>query len=161
MNNPELRRIAEEDWSRAVAAGQREDAKTAAIVAGSVVEAIALDILERLSADDVVRLRDHLNSLAPGERRDLAAERQRRPEEWRFAFLLVAIGPRGLKVLTEQTHEIGHQLRDWRNYVHPAVERTQPRLGPADGRLGLAFAEKVMEEAVAWSADGGRLIIPS
>jgi hypothetical protein len=156
----ELRDIAEDDWSRAVSAGQREDAKTAAIAGGSVVEALALDILERLAPSDTLRLRDSLNALPSPQRRDLRPERSDSPEDWAFAYVLLSLGPDGLKVLSERTHDIGHQLRDWRNYVHPAKSRSQPRLSAADGRLALGFAEKVLEEVSAWHAARVAPVVP-
>jgi hypothetical protein len=158
FKDADFRRVAEEDWSRAVAAGQREDAKTAAIAGGSVVEAIALDILTRLATAEADRLRDHLNGLPAPARRNLLAKKQ--PDDWSFAFLLLALGPDGLQVLTERTHEIGHTLRDWRNFVHPGKAKTEAPLSAADGRLAVAFAEKVIEEAAGWDAAGAKLIVP-
>jgi hypothetical protein len=157
--NPSLKRIAEDDWNRVIGAAQREDAKTTAIAAGSVVEAIALDILERLVASDATKLRDRVNGLPHTQRRGIT-DRGADPSEWKFAFLLLALGPDGLKVLTDRTHDIGHKLRDWRNYVHPAKSRTETPLSPADGRLAAAFAEKVIEEVSGWQANGGQLVVP-
>jgi len=157
--NHSLKSIAEEDWNRVIGAAQREDAKTTAIAAGSVVEAIALDILERLAAPDASKLRDHINQLPHPQRRGIL-DRGATPSEWKFAFLLLALGPDGLRVLTDRTHDIGHKLRDWRNYVHPAKSRTEALLSPADGRLAAGFAEKVIEEVTSWHATGGQLVVP-
>jgi hypothetical protein len=159
MRNAELRRVAEEDWTRLVVAGEREDAKTAVIAGGSVVEAVALDVLETLTADQVANLRDAINSLKQEQRMNLPPARGK-PADWRFGNLLFALGPSpGLQILSDRTHVIGHQLRDWRNLVHPSEARAEPPLTPADGRIAVGFAEKVVEEVQAWgpaseSADG-------
>ncbi|HYO54315.1 hypothetical protein [Archangium sp.] len=155
IKDPALRRIAEEDWNRVIGAAQREDAKTTAIAAGSVVEAIAIDILERLSTEDATKLKDHVNGLKKGR-----PEQKSIPSDWKFAFLLLAIGPDGLKVLGDRTHDIGHKLRDWRNYVHPPKSRKEDPLTPADGRLAAGFAEKVIDEVTGWQANGGQLVVP-
>jgi hypothetical protein len=154
-----LRRVAEDDWTRLVAAGEREDAKTTAIAAGSVVEAIALDLIERLTAVKVTQLRDHLNALPPSQRMSLSAKGDE-PSRWTFAFLLLAVGPRGLHVLSERTHTVGHTLRDWRNLVHPDVARAEPPLTAADGRLAAGFAEKVIEDVGEWESSGRGLAVP-
>jgi len=159
IQSADLRRVAVEDWSRAIGAAQHEEAKTTAVAAGSVVEAIALDILERLSPADAEKLRMHLNGLPSAQRRNLQ-QNQRDLERWSFAILILALGPDGLKVLSERTHDIGHQLRDWRNCVHPGKYRSEPPLSSADGRLAIAFAEKVIEEVTAWHAAGATLVVP-
>lgn len=148
----DLRRVAEEDWTRLVAAGQREDAKTTAIAAGSVVEAVALDVLEREPTAGA--LRDRLNGLPQEQRRNLRARGQ--PSEWPFSFLLLALGPLGLAILSESTHDVGHRLRQWRNFVHPNQARAEEPLSPADGRIAAGFAEKVLEEVERWSLRGGQ-----
>ncbi|MBN8466175.1 hypothetical protein JYJ95_06605 [Corallococcus exiguus] len=159
--NTKLRQVAEEDWNRAISSAQREDAKTTAISAGSVVEAIALDIIEPIAPADIVKLQNYLNGLPVDRRRNLSMSPKKvTPQEWNFAFLILALGHEGLKVLTERTHDIGHTLRDWRNYVHPDVSRNEPPLSPVDGRLAVAFAEKVIEEAEAWHSAGRTLVIP-
>lgn len=160
IQKADLRRVAEEDWNRAIGAAQREEAKTTAVAAGSVVEAIALDILERLSAADAEKLRLHLNGLPIDRRRQLTQPSKPTLAKWQFAVLLLALGADGLKVLSDRTHDIGHQLRDWRNCVHPGKYRSEPPLSPADGRLAIAFAEKVIEEVTAWHAAGGGLVVP-
>ncbi|GMT96863.1 hypothetical protein KH5H1_09820 [Corallococcus caeni] len=161
IRDAKLRAVAEDDWSRAVGSAQREDAKTTAITAGSVVEAIALDIIEPIPPADTVKLRDCLNALPEDRRRKLhMSPKKTAPQDWTFAFLILALGHEGLKVLTERTHDIGHTLRDWRNYVHPDVSRNAPPLSPVDGRIAVAFAEKVIEEAEAWHNAGRSLVIP-
>jgi hypothetical protein len=160
IRSADLRRVAEEDWTRLVAAGQREDAKTTALAAGSVVEAVAVDVLERLPDGDAGRLRDRLNALPPEHRMKLRTA-SGAPTKWPFAFLLLALGPHGLNVLTERTHVVGHTLRDWRNLVHPNEARAEPPLSPADGRLAAGFAEKVLEDVEAWSARGANLAVPA
>ncbi len=159
MQNSDLRRVAEDDWTRLVAAGQREDAKTTAIAARSVVEAIALDVIERLPRTGADKLRDHLNALVPDRRMNLRPANGP-PPKWTFAFLLLAVGPQGLKVLTDRTHVVGHTLRDWRNLVHPNEARFEQPLSAADGRLAAGFAEKVIEDVDAWSVHGGNLVVP-
>ncbi|WP_147445085.1 hypothetical protein [Corallococcus sp. CA053C] len=151
IKNPELRRIAEDDWNRAISAAQREDAKTAAISAGSVVEAIALDVLEGISDVDADRLRDHLNSLPPAQRQTYSARKDSALKDWPLAFLILALGPDGMRALTNRTRDIGQQLRDFRNYVHPGKSRSQTLLSPADGRIAVGFAEKVIEEVEVWA----------
>jgi hypothetical protein len=158
--NAGLRRVAEEDWSRAVGAAQREEAKTTAVAAGSVVEAIALDILERLSPDDAEKLRVHLNGLEQDRRRNLHQPAKPTLAKWQFAVLILALGSQGLKVLSDRTHDIGQLLRDWRNCVHPSKYRSVPPLSSADGRLAIAFAEKVIEEVTLWHAAGGKPVVP-
>lgn len=160
IQNADLRRVAEEDWSRAIGAAQREEAKTTAVAAGSVVEAIALDILERLSLADAEKLRLYLNGLKPERRRQLNQTQKPTLAKWQFAVLLLALGTDGLKILSDRTHDIGHQLRDWRNCVHPGKYRSESPLSPADGRLAIAFAEKVIEEVTAWHAAGAKLVVP-
>lgn len=159
MCKPDLKRVAEEDWSRLVAAAQHEDAKTTAIAAGSVIEAIALDILERLSSAEAVQLRDHINAL-PDEKRRKQGRARKGPSEWKFAFLLIALGPEGLAILTDRTHQVGHTLRDWRNFVHPNCSRAEAPMTAADGRIAAGFAEKVIEEVEAWTTSGARLVLP-
>lgn len=155
----DLRRVAEDDWTRAVAAAQREEAKTTAIAAGSVVEAIALDVLERIGEPDRARLRAHVNGLAQPQRRNLR-EAPAELARWSAAYRLFAIGPGGLAILSERTHEIGHQLRDWRNDVHPDLARANPAFSAADGRLAVGFAEKVIEEVELWHDTGAVVRIP-
>lgn len=67
-----------------------------AIAAGSVVEAVALDVLER--ALDADALRDRLNG-PPQDQRRGPREARGPPSKWPFAFLLLALGPLGLDVL--------------------------------------------------------------
>jgi len=128
-----LRRVAEEDWTRTIAAAQRDDPKTTTIAAGSVVEAVALDILERLARPDADHLRDSLNALPPPDRRRLSSSGK--PTEWTPAFRLLALGPLGLRILSERTHDTGHTLRDWRNLVHPQLA-AYPSGGPRRGAGG-------------------------
>jgi len=159
MHSPELRAVAQADWTRLVAAAQREDGKTAAIAAGSVVEAVALDLLEQLPNGEAAKLRDHLNRLKPAARRDLFGRGDL--HEWSFAFLLLALSPLGLDVLSERAHAIGHNLRDWRNLVHPHLARRESAPSAADGRLAAGLAEKVIEDVEAWSKKGRPLVVPT
>lgn len=158
MLKADLRAVAEDDWSRVIAAGEREDAKTAAIAAGSVIEAVVLDVLERLSAEQVATLRDVINALPEEERKGRPARGA--PHKWPFACLISAIGPHGLKVLSPRTNDIGHTLRDWRNLVHPNEARKEEPLTAADGRIAVGFAEKVIEDVEAWNAAGAKLSMP-
>lgn len=158
FRQPALKKIAEDDWNRAIGAAQREDAKATAIAAGSVVEAIVLDILERLPNEEASKLRDRINSLPPEKRKNLKEDKAT-PSKWKFIYLIVALGPDGLGVLSKRTHDIGHTLRDWRNYVHPDVSRGAEPLSPADGRIAAGFAEKVIEEVTSWHANGGQLVV--
>jgi hypothetical protein len=157
--NAALRGIAEHDWGRALAGQGREDSKTAALAAASVVEAIALDILERLSAADRARLRDHVNALPLGDRFNVHTKKAH-PADWALAYMLVALGPKSLGVLLKDAHELGHLLRDARNYVHPAKARSEPPLTSADGRLAPGFADKAIEQVEAWTNRGAILVVP-
>lgn len=158
IRNADLRRVAEDDWNRLVAAGQREDAKTTAIAAGSVIEAIALDIMERLSEPDAGKLRDHLNALPADDRMNLSAKGAL--PDWKFSVLLLALGPRGLKILSPRTYAVGHTLRDWRNFVHPKKASREPPLSASDGRMAAGFAGKVVEDVETWTANGAELVVP-
>lgn len=151
--NAKLREVAEDDWSRAVISAQREDAKTTAISAGSVVEAMALDVLESLPNDVLSRLKTHLNNL-PKEKRGALNAGKPSPATWTFAYLIFALSPNGVSLITQRTHDIGQLLRDWRNFVHPSVSRDEEPLSAADGRLAIGFAEKVIEEVERWHAAG-------
>lgn len=161
IRDVKLRTVAEDDWNRAVGSAQREDAKVTAISTGSVVEAITLDILEGLPHGDFEKLRDYLYGLPSSQRRDLPLKKVAEPSEWVFAYFILATGPAGLKILSSDTHDIGFKLKKWRNYVHPNVSRQEERLTPADGRLAIAFAEKVIEEVEAWNGKGRLTTIPS
>lgn len=160
MKDPGLKRVAEEDWNRAVGAAQREEAKTTAVAAGSVVEAIAIDILERLDKNQIMKMRNHLNQLKKEQRRGIDQPPKPTPKEWKFAFQLLALGPAGLKILDKRTHDIGDQLRNWRNCVHPDKYRSEEPLSSADGRLAIGFAEKVIEQVRTWDNDGAKLKVP-
>jgi hypothetical protein len=118
------------------------------IAGGGVIEAIALDVLE--PRQDCTLLRDQLNTLPLSARRNLRPA-DGPPSKWPFAFLLLALGPYGLKALSERTHDVGHTLRDWRNLVHPGKARTEPPLSPAEGRAAVAFAEMVVEDVQMWA----------
>lgn len=162
MIAPGLKRVAEDDWNRAVASAQRDDGKGTAIAAGSAVEAFIADLLLRGSAAELEALRLKLQAVPQVQRRNIPMPNKVNApvSEWKHAQRLLAVGPHGLGVLSERTHELAHTLRDWRNAVHPEAAAQEPPYTSADGRLAVGLAEKVIEELEAWAKAGATLTWP-
>ena len=163
MKDSRLRSIAERDRRSLTVARQTEQTKMALVLAGSVIEALLLDVLEhdktatREAAVAVKGLRKEsdpaIGRMKPGST----------PEKWPFLVLIAVSGQAGLGVLSKRAESVADTLRDWRNYVHPAQERNvtdEIPLGPNDAALAEGLAVQDVEEVRRWWAKAEEVAAP-
>ncbi len=144
-----LRGIAERDFATLVAARQHEEIKTAIIMAGSVIEAILADAVERDLSKTTAASTAVQASRAKKNPRVWGKFNAHDIDSWTLAQLVAVAGPDGLRLLSERAEQMAEVVRDWRNFVHPRKERdataTAP-LGLSDAKAAEALVERVLEE---------------
>jgi hypothetical protein len=119
VSSSALRSIIARDYEelRSVEAGS---VKGRALLAGSVIEGLLVDALERegFNASDVEGLR----------------------------FVQLVEEAAGAKLIQKRTKAAANSVRDLRNFVHPAVELREGRLRLVDANLALALMNMVLED---------------
>lgn len=143
-----VRRIAERDLASLGLARQQEQLKVAVVLAGCVVEAVLLDYLQQQGPADLeaaaikaASAHQKLNPRVWGKQLNAS-----KLQEWKLIQMIGVCGPHGFGVLTERTEQVANVLRDWRNFVHPAVESGEPPLQMRDAIMAEALTESVLEE---------------
>uniref|UniRef100_UPI00389A98C5 hypothetical protein n=1 Tax=Hyalangium sp. TaxID=2028555 RepID=UPI00389A98C5 len=158
--NPELRAIVERDLASLSAARKADEVKVALVLAGSIVEATLLDVLERNLQESEAAARRVMQT--PGNRWGRFDPTD--VSEWKFFQQIAICGPIGLGVLSAKTEKIAQEVRDWRNFVHPGKERDESRqapIRPSDAAVSDALVEKVLDEVEAWTRKGQPVVPPS
>lgn len=114
-----LRAIASRDYEelRTVAGGTL---KAAAILAGSVIEAVLYDALER---------------------KGFTAKQLDRMD-----FVQLIDEAAAASIIGKRTQKAAHAVRDVRNFVHPAVELREGRLRKVDAETAIALMNMVLED---------------
>lgn len=117
----DLRAIATRDY------GELKDAasgtvKAAALLAGSVIEAILYDtLLQKGTPAATLDSKDFYNLIDDA---------------------------RNAGVIQDRTQKAAHALRDTRNFVHPAVERRKGSLRDVDAKTAISLMNQVLEDVV-------------
>lgn len=105
MNDGELRSIVERDFAELAKLGSAGATKSRIILSGELIESLLLDAVESEMKKGAA------SKAAP--KTDL--------DQWNLAQLIdVALE---LKLISDGAKKLGHGVRDYRNLVHPAVER--------------------------------------
>lgn len=112
------RAIAQRDYDELRVASRTVKAR--ALLAGSVVEAVLMDALERKGFTA----------------KQVAA--------WTFHELITEA--QGAKVISDRTAKVAHSLRDMRNLVHPAVELREGRLSVGAAEAAVSLMRLVLED---------------
>ncbi len=145
-----LRAIAERDLTSLSAARRADETKVALILAGCIVECLLTHVLEHSPAASEQAARQHPDFGKWGSRfdpKDMA--------EWNFGRKICVCGPNGLKALSDKTEDIANTVRDWRNLVHPHLERAEARTAPlrsSDAAVAEALVLKIIDELGDWRA---------
>ena len=114
------------------------------VLAGSVVEAMLVDLLEQDSAM-YEAARAGLNASLPQGKKKVTGP----PADLDFFQLIEVAGPGGLKRLADRTCKAAHLLRDTRNFVHPTREREETKgqlLRSQEEALAAALVEMVLAD---------------
>jgi len=144
IKNSELRAIAERDLGSLSAARRADEVKVALVLAGSIIEAILVDIVSQNPTESEAAAR------GIPQLRNLPTDMSR----WTLVQMISVCGPQGLRVLSDKTKDIANTVRDWRNFVHPEKERAETRnnpLKPSDAAMAEALVEKVIDEVRLWA----------
>jgi hypothetical protein len=148
-----LRKIAERDFVSLLNARKSDDVKAALVFAGSLVETILLDQLER----------DRARATACGR----AIQTARRAtnarvwgrfdpvdiDTWNLVHMVAVVGPDGLGALDRRTEQMADTVRDWRNFIHPRKERDETQAAPLriqDSVMAAALAEVIVTQLEAF-----------
>jgi len=157
LQNAELRSIVERDFASLSAARKADEVKVALVLAGSVIEATLLDVIERdLKASEIAA--QQVMQAKGWKKLDPKAA-----SDWKLFQQIALCGPDGLSVLSIKTEKIAQEVRDWRNLVHPGRERDESRqapLRPSDAAVAEALVEKVLDEVEAWTHKGKPVVPP-
>jgi hypothetical protein len=136
--NVELRQILERDVAElnvARSQGLDKTAKTCMVLCGSIAEALLLEKLSQNSADATVVA----SSLPPNQR----PRSPDNPEEWDLNNM-ITVGLRlSPPLLPDDATTGAHQLRNWRNLIHPGRELREAhnrRIRPTKERANNAIA---------------------
>ena len=149
MASARLRGLAERDWRSLEAVRKADESRLALVVAGSLIEGVLLDVLEDDPAATLAAGRAHSDPQVRGPFNGKSAPST--PEDIRFHLRIAVAGAGGLKVLAASTEMIAQQARDWRNFIHPHLERQEVRPpSVADAALAQALADKVLEDVETW-----------
>lgn len=114
-----IRAIAVRDYEELRGVADRTT-KAAALLAGSVIEAVLNDALQR---------------------KGFAAKQV---DDLTFAELVTEA--RAASVIQTRTEKAAHSVRDLRNFVHPAVELREGRLREVDAKAAIALMNMVLED---------------
>jgi hypothetical protein len=144
VKDAELQRIATRDLASLRVAQQTEQAKMVLVLAGSVIEAALLDLLLQdepgaLVARDAV----HAAKMKAGQKWQKPGSDVR---AWTFNQMIDVCGPDGMRRLGESTLRAAHAARDYRNYVHPNVEKEQSPLRLAEANVAAALVDLVLAD---------------
>ncbi len=148
MRDPALRSIVERDLSSLAAARKSDEIKVALVLAGCVIECLLTDVLEHSVANSESAARAHPEFGRWGKNFDAKT-----PTDWTFIRKIDVCGPKGLQILSDKTEAIAHQVRDWRNLVHPHLERDDMRaspLRPSDAAVAEGLVLKIIDEVADW-----------
>jgi hypothetical protein len=145
----ELRRIAERDYVSLINARKTDDVKAVLVFAGSLVETLLLDQLERDRARATVN-----GQVIQAARRGANARvwgnfNPNDIDSWQLAHMVDIAGPKGLRVLDDRTEQMAETVRDWRNFVHPRKERKETRNAPPrvqDAVMAAALADVIVAQ---------------
>ena len=114
------------------------------VLAGNVVEAICIDLVDRYGTTAVEAAADRLR------------KRKKKPipipndaDKRGFWHLIHICGPDGLDVLGEAAVAIADTVRDWRNLVHPSAAAKKEPVTPARAQAAFAMMTMVIEQVVA------------
>lgn len=153
MSMSPLRDIAERDLTSLDNIRKLEEVKPCLILAGSVIESILLDLLEQdlaatMKAAAAVKAKRIANS-------QWGSFDPKKFPEWDLHHMIAVCGPDGLDILADRTEKSAAGLRNYRNFVHPNVERTQVGQGPllaAESQIAVGIMELVIEQVRNWAA---------
>jgi len=155
----EMRAIAERDLATLASARMQSETKTALVMAGCVIEAVLLDVIDRQPQEELKaaaqRVKDARQAKNP---RVWGNFRPAEVEGWQLVHLVGVTGSDGLGVLSPRTEQKGEVIRDWRNFIHPRKEREETRnapLRPSDAAAAEAFVEAVLDDVSTWSSRTG------
>lgn len=159
IKDSDLRRIAERDLSSLTNAQKTDEAKSAIILAGSVIEAVLWDVIEGQRAKDPSGTEAKAASAKTVLMVSSPKWRGFNPKDdewWTLEQIIGVCGPNGLQVLAERTVGMAHIVRDYRNLVHPRKEREEEKsAGPLrshDAVGAVALMEGVIDQVDRWHA---------
>jgi hypothetical protein len=107
VNDSKLRALVDRDYAELQRLKRIEAMKSRFVLAGGLIEALLLDAL--------------LNSQSAAANTVAGRKERRSLEEWGLSSLLDAAVE--LKVITSSAQSFGHSVREFRNLVHPGLER--------------------------------------
>lgn len=155
VRNKELREIAERDLASFESMAKSEETKSAIVLAGSVIEAILFDLAEKDPTATLTSAKKVKAKHAPSSPRWASFE-PANDSRWTLEQVIVVCGPDGLDVLGARSAKLADVTRDYRNFVHPRVERTQildnAPLTPPDSTQAGALMELVIDQVRRWHA---------
>jgi hypothetical protein len=141
ITDEKLREFCVDSYRSGVNAYQSTDYRAALAAFGATLEAMLLDFLENLHRSQPQQLVAAKNRLAPRERPSGTVA------SWKF-YQLINVACNTTE-LADARKTLVHQVRDWRNLVHPNVARgefqEQSRLEP-EVRMAIAVCDKVLAE---------------
>jgi hypothetical protein len=138
VTGAELRRILERDIAELNAArsqGLEKTAKTCMVLCGSIIEALLLDKLSQNLAASVAVA----SSLPPNQQ----PRSPHNPEEWNLKVMINVAVRLTPPLLPDDATTGAHQLRNWRNLIHPGRELKEAqnrRIKPTRERANNAIA---------------------
>lgn len=135
VKNETLKLISERDFRSLQVALKQDEWKSAVILAGSVVEAMLIDVVEQ---ESLAR-----NAVVPS----VPKKNTEKPEHWTLHELVSTCGPAGIGRLGDRTVRAADLVRDYRNFVHPGLElRTGDRVSGQDARLSGLLVEMIVAD---------------
>lgn len=145
-----LREIAERDLGSLSNARAIGETKMALVLAGSVVEAVLWDILEESPEKArVAAARAHAALKFSNFKVDNA-------EQWKFYQVVGICGPEGVGALSVMAVKCANTCREWRNFVHPKLERVEvgEPLRESQSQIAEALVAAVLEDVASWRSKG-------
>ncbi len=137
--DPKLRQLAVDTYRSAISAYQCGHFRLALVSFGSALETLLLDFLEQLKPNDLAAA---VASVQPKFRPTTAPA-----GDWKFVHM-VNVAHETTK-LRAARKSLSHQVRDWRNLIHPNKARadfqSEVNLEP-DARMAVAVCDKVLLE---------------